>query len=155
VSERKPSIPGRGRGNPNMRKGGPSVNPRGRPPGILDMRMRLQQAACAAGLMPLDVLIAVAKKDPEVLAKIGLTPKRVTPALQVRAAESAAPYVHQRMPARLDIGTGSSDDPIEVAARLEREGRLERALHIGLLRLRAPQPEVIDATPAERERAGG
>ncbi len=120
----------KGRGNPNWKKGMPSVNPAGRPPGIknqlTEVKLRLM---ATTGMTPLEFLTAVYRDqlyddyDINVLDEkkmlVELLPKRdpdtgelvakkvpLKIEHRIAAATSAAPYVHRKMPIGIDGGEG-------------------------------------------------
>jgi hypothetical protein len=83
---------------------GVSGNPRGRPKGSIDKTRALQLKALARGEhTPLDILLAIARKDAVELRKMGIDPRECNLNIRKSAAEACMPYVHRRMPVALDV----------------------------------------------------
>ncbi len=133
---------------------GQSGNPRGRPKGQVDKVHLLQLEAAARGEhMPLDILLAIARKDPVALREMGIELSDCTLNIRRAAAESALPYIHRRMPIALDVEVSKERAiPAEAWATLSDE-ELEQYIrvteHLDAV-MNGRQPESITIEPVER-----
>jgi hypothetical protein len=125
-------------------KGGASPNPKGRPKGQIDKVHKLQLKAAATGATPLDILLAIARKDEDALATMGISPRECTLLVRKSAAESCLPFIHRKMPQAID--GGAPGVPIELAvtdlARLT-DAELE-IYHKAMVRLAGTDPDTFD-----------
>ncbi len=98
-------------------KKGQSGNPLGRPKGQIDKVHRLQLQVAATGATPLEILLAIARKDEAPLAQLGIPRKDCTTPVRKSAAEAALPYVHRRMPiaVQTEVNGGISISPAAFA----------------------------------------
>lgn len=106
-------------------KKGTSGNPAGRPPGAKDKRTRMWQAAQEISLRyrisPLEYMVSIVN-DP-----------RHYPKVRLEAAKAAAPYLHARLPLRIE--TDGAEQAMVEAADLEHLTDEELAL-VGPILLR-------------------
>lgn len=95
----------RGPGNPNLVKGGPSLNPKGRPRGARGKTRQLldrTMAAARSGADPFEMLLAIARRDPAALAALGIPAKVVTFPIQFDALKEASKYTRPKPPTSID-----------------------------------------------------
>jgi hypothetical protein len=93
------------RGNPNWKKGMPSPNPTARKKGVVTKVTRVlaaaEEFAAKYDLQPLDYMFMV------------INDENVGRQLRLEAAKAAAPYVHMKMPTRLDVhSTGEQSQAV-------------------------------------------
>lgn len=105
--------PKRKRGNPALVKGAVPPEMRGRKVGTQNKLTKVKEAIIAkTGITPLEFMLTIVRADPEELKKLRIAKKDVTPTFRMRAADSAAPYIHRRMP--IAIEGSNPGDPIAV-----------------------------------------
>lgn len=89
--------------NPAVRKGGPSLNPAGRPKGSISaLSLARAKAQAKKGITPLEFLCALVRNDDKELQDLGVNQKDVTLGVRATAATQAAPYIHRKMPLAVD-----------------------------------------------------
>jgi hypothetical protein len=89
---------------------------RGRPKGSLDKlhKMQLMVANGDNKFTPMEILLAIARKDFIALESMGLDPDECTLTVRKSAAESCMPYLHRRMPIALDVDVvGRTGEPYD------------------------------------------
>ena len=107
------AIPKKVRGRPFPK--GVSGNPSGKPRGALSRLTRAQaEFAASTGATPLQLLLAISRRDVVALRSMGFPPQACTPTLRVRAAESAAPYCHRKQPQGIDGGAEGTPVTVQV-----------------------------------------
>lgn len=105
--------PRKRRGNPALVKGAVPENMKGRRKGAQNKLSKVKEEIIAkTGITPLEFLTTFYRADPVEMKKIGISMRDATPSLRMRAAESAAPYVHRKMP--IAIEGPNPGDPIGV-----------------------------------------
>jgi hypothetical protein len=99
------ATPKRGRGNPAWKRGGPSPNPQGRAVGIPNkFSVQQAQAVARSGALPLDIIMAMARRDVNALKRYGIPLKQITPRVQRWALHESLPYTSVRTPIGVGIG---------------------------------------------------
>ncbi len=100
--------PPKAKGNPNMKKGGPSINPAGRPKGIKNYANRLTNeerqliAEMNGGLTPLQYMMSIVRAHDSTISLDA----------RLEAAKAVAPYLHRKMPMAIEGGDPSK--PISI-----------------------------------------
>jgi hypothetical protein len=114
---------------------GASGNPKGRPGGKLDKLHRLQiEAAERGSFTPLDILLAIARRDEPELLKMGLNPRECSLAIRKSAAEAALPYTARRLPIAIDaaVTEKTADTMVDLSQLTDEELRQLDAIHVRL-----------------------
>jgi len=150
----------RGPGNPNFAPG-VSGNPNGRPKGSKNRFILSDaQAVARSGKSPIEILNALATRDPKELERVGIDPAEATPAVSRWAIHELLPYVAKRQPVavEMDLEVGarggsiigaevlkflSDEELAAIHAVMQRSQDIER-------RLRANEPTIDDPHTGRR-----
>jgi hypothetical protein len=133
---------------PWLWKRGQSGNPRGRPKGGLSVALQNQIRAVAARgeYLPLDILLAIARKDVEALKAMGIDPRDCRTHVRTRCAEACLPYTSRRLP----IAIEADGPPLLTEERLKALSEDElRTLGLLMRKMRAPMLPSLSQCAAE------